>query len=246
MLGNVEIENVTVPAGDPGEQLIANLILSTIAFDLHSDRTARRHLTQAYSLAMGLADQSRVYRPARPSQLARLTCEFDGLTETVLLPVIGNILVFPVIAPVLPAIATEDIMGALETTPAEVNIKTLEITRFMLRLRPGRVASILESLGHAAPSQHLADAMRRILSACTRHELPVGGPLDRADDFLTLARDLIGKRNFPLATLALENADRALDEAYAQTASASDRAAAILHMKQRIAEMLVELKRTAM
>lgn len=246
MLGNVEIEDVTVPAGDPGEQLIAYLILSTIAFDLRSDTTARRHLTQAYILAMDLADQSRVYRPPRPSQLARLTCEFDGLTETILLPVIGNILVFPAIAPVLPAIAAEDITGALETTSPAVNIKTLEIARFMLRLRPGRVASILESLGHAASSQQLTDATRRILAACTRHELPVGGPLERANDFFTLAHDLIGKRNFPLATLALGNADRALEDAYAQTASSSDRAAAILQMKQRVAEILGELKRTAM
>ena len=236
ILGNVEIEGVAVPAGDPGEQLIANLILLTIAFDLGADGTARKYLAQAHLLAMDLADQSPIYRPPRPSQFARLTVELDGLMETILLPVIGNILVLPAIA----------FTGGCETVPVAINLKALDIACFMLRLRPRRIASIIEALDHEAPGWQSTDAMRRILASCTRVELPLVEPLDRADGFLTLARKLTGKQNFPLATLALINADRALADAYAQTASASDHAAALLQMKQQIAQMLAELQQTAM
>ncbi len=237
ILGRVEIDNVIVPAGDRGEQLIANLILSVIAFDLRSDATARRHVAQAHALAIELADRSLVYRPPRPSEFARLTCEQDGHAETILLPVINNILVYP-------AITVEEVADNSEADAFAVNVRVLEITRFMLRLRPRRIATILESLRGATPSQQLTGIVRRILTACTRQELPVTEPLDRANDSFTLARNLIGKRNFPLAILALSNADRAL-HAYAQTASI-DHAPAFQGMRDQVQKMLSELKRTAM
>jgi hypothetical protein len=95
IFGNAEIEDVVVPAGDPGERLIAKLILSTIAFDVHAEQAAGRHLAEAHLLAMDLANHSLVYRPLRPSHFARLTFEFDGITEATLLPLINNVLVFP-------------------------------------------------------------------------------------------------------------------------------------------------------
>jgi hypothetical protein len=236
ILGEVEIDDIIVPAGDPGEQLIANLILSVIAFDLRSDATARRHLARGRALAIELADRSLVYRPPRPSEFARLTCERDGHAETILLPVINNVLVYP-------AIAVEDVAGHEEAGAPLVNVRGLEITRFMLRLRPRRIATILDSLEGATPSEQITDVLRRILTACTRQELPVTEPVDRANDSFTLAHNLLGKRNLPLATLALSNADRALD-AYAQTASI-DRAPAIQEMRDQVKKMLSELKRTA-
>jgi hypothetical protein len=239
ILGKVEIENVTIPPGDRGEQLIANLILSTIAFDLDSDVIARKHFIQAHMLAIELADQSLVYHPPRPSPFARLTCELDGHAETILLPVINNILV-------LPALTAEDLAGDRQAAAAPaVNVTVVELTRFMLRLRPRRIASILESLGSTAPSQQLTDAARRILSACTRHELPAGDPLDRASDCFTLAHNFIGKQNFALARLALSNADRALDE-HVRIGAPDSHAAAIQGMRDRISRMLAELRQSAM
>jgi hypothetical protein len=231
------IENVVVPGGDPGERLVANLILSTIALDLQAETAARKYLANAHLLAMELAGQSVVYRPPRPSHFARLTCEFDGLTETLLLPVISNILVLPSIAP-------EGVAGTREAVA--VDVKALDLARFMLRLRPRRIASILETLETGALAQQASDTMRRILKACTRHELPTPDALDRANDFFTVARSLIGKQNIPLAVIALTNADRALADAHTEAASDSDRAATLLQMKQQIAQMLGELKRAAM
>jgi hypothetical protein len=238
ILGKVDVDNAVVPAGDRGEQLIANLILSTIAFDLHSDATAGRHVAQAYALALELADRSPVYRPARPSKFARFTCELGGHRETILLPVINNILV-------IPAVAAAEIAGDRQAVPPEVKVTVLEVTRFMLRLRPRRIATILESLDSAASGEQQSDAARRILTACTRHELPITEPLDSANEYFTLARDLIGKRNYSLGALALGNADHALD-AYAESASIQDHREMVVTMKGQIRRMLGELKQTAM
>jgi len=238
ILGRVEIDKFVVPAGDRGEQLIANLILSTIAFDLHSDATAGRHVAQAHALALELAERSQLYRPPRPSKFARLTCELEGHTESILLPLINNILV-------IPALAAGEIASDRQADPSEVNVTALEVTRFMLRLRPRRIATILESLDSAASGELQSDAARRILTACTRHELPITEPLDRANEYFTLARDLIGKRNYSLGALALGNADLALD-AYAESASIQDHREVVETMKGQIRRMLGELKQTAM
>jgi hypothetical protein len=238
ILGKVEIDNVVVPAGDRGEQLIANLILSTIAFDLHSDGTAGRLVAQAHALALELADRSLLYRPPRPSKFARFICEMEGDTETILLPIINNILV-------VPAVAAADIASDRLADPPEVKVTVLEVTRFMLRLRPRRIATILESLDSAASGEQQSDAVRRILTACTRHELPITEALDRANECFTLARDLIGKRNYPLGALALGNADRALDT-YAASASINDHRAVVTSMKEQIRRMLGEFRQTAM
>jgi hypothetical protein len=69
-----------------------------IAFEFRSDATARRNLAHAHALAIELAGRSLVYRPPRPSEFARLTCELDGHAETILLPLINNILVYAAIA----------------------------------------------------------------------------------------------------------------------------------------------------
>jgi hypothetical protein len=223
-----------VPEGDPGERIVANLILSTIAFDSGAEPVARKHLAQAHLLAMNLADQSLVYRPPHPSLFARLTFELDGINETILLPVVGGRLIQPSIVP-------EGIVPQGQTFA--VAVRALDLARIMLSLRPRRIVSILATLETDTPPQRATETVRRILAACTRRELPVEDSFDRAHDFLTIAHSLIGEQNISLTMLALQNSDRALTDANAQTASGSDHASAILRMKQQIAQMLDELKR---
>jgi hypothetical protein len=236
--GKVEIGNVIVPAGDRGEQLIANLILALIASELQSDATASEYVARAHVLARDLAAQSLTYRPLQPSKFARLTCELDGETEIILLSVINDILV-------VPAIAAGQFSSGDRGYPYAVNVTNLEIVHFMLRLRPRRLATVFESLGSMMSSQQLIDAVRRILRACMHHELPPGEPLDRTSDYFTLARDLVGKRNFPLAALALRNADRALDS-YTKTNLIKDHPEIVQSMKDQIRDLFNELRQTAM
>jgi hypothetical protein len=67
---------------DPGEQLIANVLLSIIACQLHSDTAARPFVFQAHAIALELAEKSLSYRP--PSKFARLVFQIAGETESIL------------------------------------------------------------------------------------------------------------------------------------------------------------------
>jgi hypothetical protein len=161
----------------------------------------------------------------------------DGETEIILLSVINDILV-------VPAIAAGQFSNGYRGYPYAVNVTNLEIVHFMLRLRPRRLATVFESLRSMMSSQQLIDAVRRILRSCMHHELPPGEPLDRTSDYFTLARDLVGKRNFPLAALALRNADRALDS-YKETKFIKNHPEIVQSMKDQILDLLNELRQTA-
>ena len=94
-----DVGDSIVPLGDPGEQLIANVILSIIACQLHSDAAARPFVFQAHAIALQLAEKSLSYRPPHPSKFARLVCQIAGETESILYSVIDDILVVPTIGP---------------------------------------------------------------------------------------------------------------------------------------------------
>jgi hypothetical protein len=237
ILESVELDKVTVPGGDPGEQLVAHLIMSVIASELYSDAIARAYVEQAQALAVALAVQSSIYRPPRPSKFACLTCEHDGETESILVSVINGV-------PVVPPISVGKFAN-VRRPAAALNVTDLEIVHFMLRLRPRRLATVLESLAGMASSQQRTDTIRHAVAACMRHALPPGEPLDRVSDYFALAHNLIGTGNFPLAALTLSNADSALD-AYAQTQSPETHAEIVRSMREQIRRLLTELKQKAM
>ena len=162
----------------------------------------------------------------------------EGETEIILLSVINGILV-------VPAIAAGQFANNHQRYPDAVNVKNLEVVRFMLRLRPRRLATVLESLKGIISRQQRIDSAHRILRSCMHQELLPGEPLDRANDWFSLARDLTGKRNLPLAALALGNADRALD-AYMKTSYAKNHPEIVYSMKDEIKGLLNQLKQGAM
>ena len=110
-----------VPVGDPGEQLIANVILSGVVCQLNSEASARPFILQAHALALELAGRSPTYRPPHPSKFARLICQIAGETESILYSVIEDILV-------VPTITLEPILRA---QPRETGVLlSLEIVRY--------------------------------------------------------------------------------------------------------------------
>jgi hypothetical protein len=70
-------EEITIPEGDPGEQLVASLILSIIVCQMYTLPKAIPYITKAYELAMRLESQTITYRPPpHPNLLAwYLNCE---------------------------------------------------------------------------------------------------------------------------------------------------------------------------
>jgi hypothetical protein len=76
--GGDELGKIAIPAGDPGERLVANLIVSSIICQLHTLSKAMRYIEQAHELAVRLESQTITYRPDSPSKFARIELELQG------------------------------------------------------------------------------------------------------------------------------------------------------------------------
>ena len=235
LLKRMQIANVVVPPGDPAEQLIANLALSVIAAEMNANAISRAYLTQAHGLAVSLEHQRFTYRPPHPSKFVRLIFAADGEIKPLLLPIINNILVVPVIC--------DDVEAHLER-PDLVKIMGLEVTRFMLRIRTRKTLALLERLKNTAPREQLADTAGNFLTKCLNNEISSAEPLDRTEDCLELARDLLRKRNLALASLALTNADLTLD-LYTKTTSRPNRPRGVQGMRVQLNRMMDQLRQCA-
>jgi hypothetical protein len=87
--------------------------------------------------------------------------------------------------------------------------------------------------------------VQQVISECLRQEIPSDDPLDSASDYLGLAHDLTGKSYSPLAAIALRKANHALD-IYASTTPIADHPSVVQKMKERITNMLDELRKMAL
>ncbi len=231
------VGDVFIPAGDQAEQIIANLILSVVVCQLHSEKAAQPFVIRARELAGKLARHSSVYQPARPSRFARLTYEIDNTTDGILYSIIDNVLVVPMLA-------NNAIVRSQQLIQGTIRLVALTPTRYTLRMRPRRVLNDLAAL-HEIASERLYYSVDRILQKCLQQELPPSEPLDRAGESFTLARDLIDKRNYSLATLALNDASAALDS-YANVSPIPSHLPLTRSMKAQIADMLDEIRQKGM
>jgi hypothetical protein len=90
----------------------------------------------------------------------------------------------------------------------------------------------------------LFQAVEYLLNECLRHEVRSEEALDRASDCFILAHDLVGKKNYSIASFVLNSAVRALDS-YLSSTQVGDHRAIVNSMKGKIAQLLEEIKRTA-
>ena len=237
LLRELQRGNTAIPAGDRGEQLIANLILSIIACHLHTVESARAYITQAHAIAEGLSRETLTHRPRRLSKLARLVCEADGQRDNLLLSIINDILVIPVVNPQDAARHARDKSSA----QLAINLSQVEVAYFMLRLRTSRLVGALQPLRKMTSGEELAVAAEGILTECLHHEITSVPPLDVANDCFMLARNFIGLTTFPLATLALKKADNAL-QLYMKTTPVTEHPAVVQKMKEQIAAITEKLR----
>jgi hypothetical protein len=228
-----QFEKITIPAGDLGEQLVANLILSPIVCQLYTLPDAIAYIAQAHELAVRLESQTMTYRPTPPSKFARMEFELQGATEILLLSLINNALVMPEVGPAV-------LSKLVSTASVATNVTNLNVARFMLRLRTRRLVAALEPLKIVESPEELTDATHRILVKCFYREIISEEPLDRADDCFMLSRALIGKRNFQMAAVALKNADSEL-ELYKGSTPLREHLPRVQKMKEQIAAIIKEL-----
>jgi hypothetical protein len=154
-----QFEKITIPAGDLGEQLVANLILSPIVCQLYTLPDAIAYIAQAHELAVRLESQTMTYRPTPPSKFARMEFELQGATEILLLSLINNALVMPEVGPAV-------LSKLVSTASVATNVTNLNVARFMLRLRTRRLVAALEPLKIVESPEELTYATHRILVKC--------------------------------------------------------------------------------
>jgi len=230
---NSSADGITIPLGDPGEQLVANLILSLIVCQPYALSNASAYIARAHELAVRLEGQTITYRPKPPSKFARMKFELQGTTEIVLLSFIDNVLVMPPVGPAE--------LSRFATTPAmAINLVNFDVAHFILRLRTRRLSAGLQPLMTIESPEELAEATRRILEKCFYREIMVEEPLDRADDCLSLSYDLIAKSNLQMAAISLKNADREL-EMYMRSTRLREHPPRVRKMKEQIAAIIREL-----
>jgi hypothetical protein len=227
------IENILIPEGDPGEQLVANLILSVIVCQLTTLPNAIAYVAKAHELAVRLQSQTIMYHPKSPAKFARAEFELHSTNKILLFSLINNVLV-------MPPIGSAELAKVAATAGLAINLKNLDVARFMLRLRPRRLAVALEPLKTFDDPERFTDVTGQILAKCFYREIISEEPLNRADDLFMLARALIRKRNFQMAALALKNADGEL-ELYVRSTPLEERPPTVQRMKDQIAEILKEL-----
>jgi hypothetical protein len=230
--------DVIIPPGDPAEQLIANLLLSVVVCQLHSEAAAQSFITRAYELAVMLASRSVVYRPPQPLKFARVTYELDGIVESVLYSVIGGVLVVPKLAP-------EAIVRRQPLVHGAVTLLELTTVSYMVRIRARMIAAELEAFKTKICVDELSRVADLLLAKCLQQELSPAEPLDRASESFALAHNLIGMKNYSLAALALHNAADALDS-YRMGIAIAGHVPLVQSMKGQIAGMLEQIRHRAM
>jgi hypothetical protein len=228
-----QFDNITIPAGDPGEQLVANLILSLIMCELYSQPTAITYITRAHELALRLESRTITYRPTPPSKFARMKFEVEGESETLLFSLIDNTLVMPQVGPA-------ELSKFALTAGAAINLTNLDVAHFVLRLRTRRLVAALEPLKSIESPEELTDATHGILAKCFYREIISEDPLVRADDCIILSRAFIGKRNIQMAGVALKNAHSEV-EMYMRSTPLGEHPPSVQKMKEQIAVMIKEL-----
>lgn len=232
--GGDQFENIIVPAGDPGEQLVANLILSLTVCQLYPLPNAITYIAQAHELAVSLASQTITYSPKLASKFARLEFELEGTTRVVLLSLINNVLVMPLVG-------RGELSQLLLPKGVAITLRNLDVAHFILRLRTRRIVAALEPLRTVESPERLAEAARPILEKCFYREIISEEPLDRADDCFMLSRALIGRGNFQMAAVALKNADSELDT-YMRLTPLNEHPPGVQKMKEQIAAIVKELR----
>ena len=236
ILRNMQIEKVPVPAGDRAEQLIANLTLSIIAAQLNAKPIASEYLVEAHRLAASLSNETLTYRPLKSSKFVRFTLGMDSETSTLVFPIINDILVIPAIR--------FDVKETGGEIPHMSSIMGFDVTRFMLRIRTRTTLAVLENLKNMVSLEELVDRATNFLSECLYNEKPYSDALDRADDCLEVARDLLKKGHFPIASIALANVDLALDS-FMKRPSMADHLAVAQGMRDQVKRMMSQLRQSS-
>ena len=203
-----KVGNSVIPAGDPAEQFMANLMLAVLAF--HSDDTdiGQKHLNYAHSIAADLERLARTYRSKIPMKVIGITSRTDDQEATLMVPVVGERLV-------VPGMDLQRIAKRLKSQSAgqsTISLQALNIHYHDLRFRPARLVRALAAIMELDTANSLLTQAEGLLTRCLADKHGTVDAIELAHDYLRLTHEFSSIRNFLLAGMALQQATQAIDE----------------------------------
>jgi hypothetical protein len=198
----------TLPVGDPIEQFIANLMLSISALHANDVDAARKHLSQAHSIATSLERKAQTHRGVKKAKVIDLIFGENDDQDILMMPVVGECLIVPMFD-------MQRIVENMRSFPDEQSrnsLRTLEISYYNTRLRPARLKEHLHSIMNLEQHDITIPRIEALLSTCLVGKNRSVDYLDLSNDYLDLTRDFLLMENFPIAGLTLEQASRTVEE----------------------------------
>ncbi len=195
-----------VAPGDECGQFISNLVLALFACHIQKFAMSRSYIEQAYANVIHLSSQGYTIRAPGLTKMVHLVSEAAGLSETLFLPILDDVLL-------LPSVDTKEVARVLRTSFPRCPIFTFadaSITYHRVRLRTGRVRQSVAIMAEMESSASIGALIQDTLGQCLYPAVPSANALDQADDYLTLALNFARSDNYPLAAISLAKAKSAL------------------------------------
>ena len=193
-------------SGDESEnEFVRDLLLCLIRCDLGAAGAARDELRKA-TVRIGSLPDLISPRPERLTKAVRLILEGAGQTRSLWLPFRTGELE-------LTSISAEDYLKLFSVGDDkffQASILALDIKYFRTKFRRSRLRSAADVVGKSEDLNAVRRCARKLLSHCLRQEMIDVDELALADDYLSLAKSFTGRRDLPLARLALSRADGSL------------------------------------
>jgi len=190
-------------AGDPGQRLVAHMVLALISCHLRMEAMVDLHISGALDLLDEQPDRLKTLRALHDMRLVRILTQSGEMSATLLLAMIGETVIAPIIdfKTILPILRTHS------GCSATIGVHDIEIDHVRVRLRTAWLKTALQDIMDIGFLETRADRITGVLNQCVRPSLKPAAPLDMAEAFFALARTFARQDNHAFAKLSLQKAD---------------------------------------
>jgi hypothetical protein len=196
----------SVTGSDECAQLVVNLALALLGCHLQTSAISKLHIRQATENLLRLSLQGCTVRAIGVTKMVHLASQGFGVTETVFLPIVDDVLL-------LPSVDMKKSASLLHTSflrSQMIHFTDIGITYHRLRIRTERLKHALVVLADMEASPAAGTLIKDILAQCLYPGAPPASVLDQTDDYLTLALNFMRLGNYPLAGVAVAKAESTL------------------------------------
>ena len=200
------IKHIDIPACNKSEGIITYAILASIELLYGKTASANTLISKALEIAEQLAKFGDTYHSPHISKFACFKCDFGDSEKIMPLPIINDVLI-------LPEITLQEVVDKIrQSIPKIVNLKDVSISYFRVKLDIKKIIDALNKVKTASDNEEASAVIGAILHDSLGPENKPSDPIEAAEDYFILARNLISKGNVTLTRIVLRNANDILEE----------------------------------